>query len=183
MSSAQKATPVFSVEIHNLLSQSIYLVSKLEHDGQVGRKQLPAARCICTGPNELWLNPESQPSPTARPGWKEFMRAKRCLDFNNRIVWAADPATHLNAYSFKYLLAVVGASNEDQACTACRIPPASVAMAGNPNNVSLVIRSQANTAGVAGGSSQDQGIHLRIMVPNSLVPDKWYFGGQVLTRF
>jgi hypothetical protein len=33
------------------------------------------------------------------------------------------------------------------------------------------------------GSSQDQGIHSGIVIPDSLVPDKWYFGGQVLTRF
>jgi hypothetical protein len=80
------------------------------------------------------------------------MCAKGCLDFSNRIVWIADPTTHLSAYSFKYLLAVAGAGNEDPACTACHIPPASVAMAGNPNNVSLVIGSQANTAGIAGSA-------------------------------
>jgi hypothetical protein len=33
------------------------------------------------------------------------------------------------------------------------------------------------------GSSQDQDIHSGTVVPDSLVPDKWYFAGQVLTRF
>jgi hypothetical protein len=32
-------------------------------------------------------------------------------------------------------------------------------------------------------ASQDQGIHLEIAIPGSLVPDMWYLVGQVFTRF
>jgi hypothetical protein len=140
----------FSAEVHDMLRQSVYPFLKLERDGGRRIAEPPTPYCTYTVTEELWLNLESRPSTTTKKGWEEFMQAKGYLDLNNCIVWAADPATHLSTYSFKYLVAVAGANVEDVTRAPCCIPCSTAAMAGGPRDITVLHQSDSNSAGLAG---------------------------------
>lgn len=88
----------------------------------------------------------------ARRGWVEFLKHKGYLDDSNRIVWGADPRSHLNAFSFQHLLAVANPSpsKSNSASTSSAHTGAMIYICGNTMEAYSSYNRRLPKAGIAG---------------------------------